>query len=317
MLENDNEINNNKIENDLDSKILFSIITSTYNRGYCISNLYNSLKRQSFNCFEWIVINDGSTDNTFELFSNWLKEDNLFKIRYLEQENKGLIRSLNKAIDLATGEYIIKVDSDDYLTDDCLKFFSDKIKTINGNVYAVGAQRGYDINHPIKGCWPLIDREKGYVDATDLERKKYMLDADMCEAWKTNVLKKYPFNVWENEKFAPEQITFYQIALDGYKIRWYAKVVCINDYKSDGLTKGADRLVKENPMGYAMMYDHMLNYKISFLTKCKAALQCDILCILSKNLKYINYNGNKFYKYIVLLFAVIWARRRKKQFDRI
>lgn len=297
--------------------MLFSIITSTYNRGYIIENLYRSLQRQSCKDFEWIVINDGSLDNTSYLFSLWMKEKNQFQIRYYEQSNMGLIRSLNKAISLAKGDYIIKMDSDDYMTDDCLCFFEKEIKKISGKIYGVGGQRGKDIDSPLKGSFPYIDKHLGYIDASDLERKKYNLDADMCEAWQAKVLKKYPFQVWKDEKFAPEQIVFYQIALDGYKIRWFAKVVCINDYISDGLTINSNRLIKENPMGYAMMYDHMLNYNISFFEKCKAALQCDILTILSHNISYLKKNPHKFYKYIMFPASIIWAYRRKKQFDKI
>lgn len=297
--------------------MLFSIITSTYNRGYTIENLYRSLQRQNFSDFEWIVIDDGSSDNTSILFENWLKEKNSFDIRYYKQENQGLIRSLNKAINLAKGKYVIKVDSDDYITDDCLYFFFEKVKGIQGNVYGVGAQRGEDIQTPIKGTWPYIPDNHEYIETSDLHRKEYNLDADMCEAWRTDILKKYPFKVWPTEKFAPEQITFFQIALDGYKIRWFAKVVCINDYKADGLTKGADKLVKENPMGYAMMYDHMLNYDITLIEKMKAALQCDILSILGKNPKYIIRNENKSIKILMFPLALVWSIRRKKQFKKI
>ena len=297
--------------------MLFSVVTSTYNRGYIIENLYRSLQRQNFTDFEWIVIDDGSTDQTEKLFSKWIEEDNKFTIKYFKQENIGLIRSLNKAFNKACGEYIIKVDSDDYITDDCLEFFASKIKNISGDVYAVAGIRGKTIDNPIKGSWPLIDENVGYVDATDLERKKYNLDADMCEAWRKDILIKYPLKVWETEKFAPEQISFFQIALDGYKIRWFSKILCICNYRNDGLTLGADKLVKENPMGYAMMYDHMLNYDISIKGKLVAALQCDTLAIVGKNPHYIFKYKHVLYKIIMFPLALFLSIRRKRQFNKL
>lgn len=295
--------------------MLFSVITSTYNRGYIIENLYQSLKRQKTNNFEWIVIDDGSDDDTGLLFEKWMKEDNMFLIRYYKQANQGLIYSLNKAINLAKGDYIIKVDSDDYLTDDCLAFFESEIQCVNGKLYGISGMRGIDLNTPIKG-WPTIDKNIGWVDASDLERKKYNLDADMCEAWKKEVLVKYPFQLWPGEKFAPEQITLNQIALEGYKIRWYSKIICICNYRNDGLTKGVSKLIKDNPMGYAMMYNHMLNYDISIKEKLYAALQCDIQSILGHNLRYINKNGHIFLKYITFPLSLLWSIRRKIQYKK-
>lgn len=82
------------------------------------------------------------------------------------------------------------------------------------------------------------------MDATNLQRDKYNLDADMCEAYKTDIFKKYPMAEWPGEKFAPEQIALNEIALDGYKVRWHADIIYICDYLNDGLTKGSRILEK-------------------------------------------------------------------------
>ena len=95
-----------------------TIFTATYNRGHLIGRLYESLKRQNVFDFEWLVIDDGSQDNTKDLFENWLNEENRFQIRYYYQENQGLIRALNKGVSLARGEFFAKVDSDDYVVND-------------------------------------------------------------------------------------------------------------------------------------------------------------------------------------------------------
>lgn len=296
-----------------------TIFTATYNRGYIIEKLYNSLKRQKEFDFEWLVIDDGSEDNTQQLFEKWIEEDNEFKIRYYRQENIGLIRSLNRGIKLARGVYFSKIDSDDYLADSYTEDILNWIDTIGNedDIYAVAGIKGIDENTPIKQTWPLIDKEIGYVDATDLERKNYNLDADMSEAWKTEILRKYEFPVWKGEKFAPEQIVFFQIALDGYKIRWFPKIIQICEYQEDGLTKGSDKLVKENPMGYAMMYNHMLKYSESIKFKLRAALQCNVLSIIGKSPSYILKSNAIIYSFIMLPFSFIVAIRRYLQFIKI
>ena len=81
-----------------------TVFTSTYNRGYCLNRCYNSLLRQSVKDFEWIIIDDGSNDNTKEIVAEWIKRDNKFKIRYFYKENGGLHTGYNKAIEMAESE---------------------------------------------------------------------------------------------------------------------------------------------------------------------------------------------------------------------
>lgn len=102
-----------------------TVFTPTYNRAYIIEKLYRSLQRQTFEDFEWLVVDDGSNDDTEKLFSEWQKEENKFPIRFYKQENKGKCQAINTALDLAEGLLFFTVDSDDYLTDDALQKISD------------------------------------------------------------------------------------------------------------------------------------------------------------------------------------------------
>ena len=99
-----------------------TVFTPTYNRAYIISNLYNSLCRQTFKDFEWLIVDDGSTDNTEELVNKWINDANSgFSIRYFKKENGGKPSAINYGVDCAEGELFFTVDSDDYLTDDALE----------------------------------------------------------------------------------------------------------------------------------------------------------------------------------------------------
>lgn len=296
-----------------------TIFTATYNRGHLIHRLYESLKRQSNFDFEWLVIDDGSSDNTRELFKIWATENNPFTIRYYYQENQGLIRALNKGISLANGKYFSKIDSDDYVED----YFSENIlrwiEDIDDSedIYAVSGLRVTCDGIPLKGIWPKFPEDSLYVDATDLEREKYNLDADMSEAWKTDILKQHPFPVWDNEKFAPEQLVLYDIALKGLKIRWYSVPMTICEYQEGGLTLGASKLEKENPMGYAMMYNQNLKIYKSFKRNLFDAMQMIALTVYAGNISYLKKSNNKFATAIMFPAGVLLAIRRRLQYSKI
>ena len=98
-----------------------TVFTPTYNRAYIIEDLYRSLQRQTYRDFEWLVVDDGSADNTKELFERWQQEYNPFPIRYVRQENGGKCRAINRGLELAEGRLFLNVDSDDYLTDDAIE----------------------------------------------------------------------------------------------------------------------------------------------------------------------------------------------------
>lgn len=295
---------------------LITVFTATYNRGHLIQRIYQSLLRQKEFNFEWLVIDDGSQDRTEELFNEWLQRENPFEIRYYRQKNQGLIRTLNRGINLARGDFFSKIDSDDYVVDDYAANISKWVASIENStsIYAVSGVRVTPDGIPLKGKWPDIPRELGFVDATDLERAAYDLDADMCEAWRTDVLRNYPFPVWNGEKFAPEQIVFNQIALDGYKIRWYPVAMSICEYQEGGLTKGARKLEIENPMGYAMMYNHKLKYDIPFAQKLRCAMQCTALSIVGRNPQYILQTNLPIAAIATLFPGVLLAIRRKWQY---
>jgi len=296
-------------------KTILTIFTATYNRGHLIRRLYESLLRQSNFKFEWLVVDDGSTDGTSELFESILSKSHPFEIRYYKQENKGLIRSLNLGVQLAKGAFFSKIDSDDYLTDDYSKQVLKWIEDIKGEdkIYGVGGLKVNQRMEPMTGKWPIINGE--YVDATDIERKLYRLDADMSEAWRTDILKKYPFPVWPGEKFAPEQITFFTIALDGYKIRWRNIPINVCEYQEDGLTLGAFNLQKNNPMGYAMMYNQLLDIPSNgFIANLRNAVQMFSMAFVGQHPCYGFKSRHLFYRLLAFVPGYLLSIRRLHQF---
>lgn len=295
-----------------------TIHTATYNRAYILENAYVSLKNQTCKNFEWIITDDGSTDNTEKMVKEWLKNDNGFRIIYNKLNHVGIPRALNSGANLATYPWFMMLDSDDKLlpnTVEKVTLWLEEIK--NDDSFAgVGFARCYPNGEYMKNQTPIIDKKLGYVDATHLERKKYNLNMDMCEVHRTKLLKKFPFQYWKSEKYAPEQLNFYEIALEGFKLRWRKDKLYICDYLPDGQTRD-NKLVKNNPMGFAMMYNQNLLFHKTLKERFNDVLQVTALSMYAKNLQYIWKSNNLFLTIITLPLGIILGLRRKIQFKNL
>lgn len=228
-----------------------TVFTPAYNRGYIIENLYHSLQRQNFRDFEWIVIDDGSTDDTESIFEKIQQEKNDFPITYKKVKNGGKHRAINHGVPMAKGELFFIVDSDDYLTDSALEIVDKIERSIpeeKKNMFAgICGCRGYGEEQSIGETF-----EGDILDATSLERVKYGIKGDKAEVFYTAVLKKYPFPEFENEKFITENVVWEKIAYNGLKLRFFNEIIYICNYRQDGLTAQGDGLFDKNPKGYGL-----------------------------------------------------------------
>lgn len=209
---------------------MLTILTPAYNRAYTLQRAYDSLCRQTSFDFEWVVVDDGSTDNTEELMLGWEAETTAFPITYVKQENGGKHRAVNRGVALAKGGYILILDSDDYLTDDA-------VETISKWTQEIAELPGFAGVSGLKDGANNGNMTADYVDAKNTERMKYGLQGDKAEVYKTEIMRKYPFPEFEGEKFLRENSVWDAIALDGYKLRWYNRIIYKCEYLEDGLTK--------------------------------------------------------------------------------
>lgn len=292
-----------------------TILTATYNRADLLPDLYESLLRQNNKQFIWLVVDDGSVDNTRELVENWKNRDNGFEIRFIKQPNGGKNRAVNKGVMNIDTPYTMIIDSDDYLTDDAVKFLLggiDSISELDGFA-GVSGMRGI-IDASSNNIKSINSNFEAYIDATNLDRQKYGINHDCCEVYLTKLLKLHPFVVWEGEKFTPEQVVWNQLAIEGYKLRWFPKVTCIVRYQEDGLTKDSWNLYKSNPMGYAMMFNHSLKYPQSFKKKLYSIIQMICCCFISGNIGYISMSNAPFLSFLLIPIGYALSLRRKLQF---
>ena len=207
------------------------------------------------------------------------------------------------------------VDSDDYLTDDAIAFLTDAAREIeeDDSFAGVAGLRGTDSRTPLEE--PSYPRDE-YVIANNLERKRYRIENDACEVYKTRILASHPFPVWPNEKFVPEQVVWNQLALEGYRLRWYNRVTTVVRYQKDGLTNDSWRLLRDNPMGYALMFNHLLLSNSSFTSKIINTVQFISCCLLGKEPAYMLHCNQRILCALLLLPGWGLSKRRQAQFKR-
>lgn len=246
---------------------MVTIFTPTFNRAYIIGNLYESLCHQTNFDFEWIVVDDGSTDDTQSFFQEITRKLNPFAITYVKQQNGGKHRAINRGVQLARGELFFIVDSDDRLTENAVDLVHNWVKSLphEGKWAGVAGLKGYDRFNMVGTTF-----EGEFLDATSLERPKKGITGDKAEVFFAEVLRQFPFQEFEGEKFLTEDTVWLKIALAGYSLRWYNTIIYLCDYLEDGLTKNLQKIVYENPQGalyttqiYLECFQHNIRKKYS------------------------------------------------------
>lgn len=230
--------------------VTVTVFTPTYNRAYIIENLYRSLQRQTSKDFEWLIVDDGSTDNTEEVIRNWQNEENEFSIRYYKKKNGGKCRAINYGVDFAEGLLFFNVDSDDYLTDDAVEKVIKWEKTLpkDGKFCGVVGNLGTSVTET-----PNTHIQGEYRDATLLER--YMeftenpIDGERAPVFYTEIQKKYKYPEFDGEKFMTPAVTWNRMSNDGYKVRLFDDIIWIYKYQNDGITAQGNMNFIKNPQG--------------------------------------------------------------------
>ena len=237
--------------------MLVTFLTPTYNRAYILGKLYDSLCIQRDKDFEWLIIDDGSGDETEQLAQQWKGEAD-FPIRYYKQENGGKHRALNTGIPLAQAPWIFIIDSGDQVTPEAMDFIRRWTQEVEGRPEFAGvAGVRRTPGGKTVGEYPA---GKTYVDAPDIKRRMYQLEGDKAEVYRTDILRKYPFPEYEGEKFLSECAVWNRIGMDGYLIRWYPEALSVSEYLADGLTKSEDKEAR-NYKGYTYVIRQQLMFE--------------------------------------------------------
>ena len=256
-----------------------TLFTPTYNRAYILTQLYRSVQRQTFHDFEWLIIDDGSTDDTEQLVSSWIEEGNSFPIRYYKQQNGGKCRAINRALDLAQGELFFVMDSDDYLTDQALERVAYWESTIQNkeNYAGVLGNRGtsevYSPNRSLGSEFRDISMFERYREYT-----KDVVDGERADVWYTEVHRRYKYPEFRGENFMTEAVAWNRMAADGLIVRAFDEIIWVCNYLEDGLTQKGKTLFYKNPCGAGLVLKEkadFLRYPIRKKMKMWYTFYCD------------------------------------------
>lgn len=236
---------------------LITVFTPAYNRAHTIGRTYESLRAQDCKDFVWLVVDDGSTDNTAQLVREWQKRDNGFEIRYVYKENGGMHTAHNVAYEHIDTELNVCIDSDDKLAPGAIQTIIDQWGQVKDRGYA--GMIGLDADMAtgqIVGCgFPESMTETtviGYYTQGGKGDKKLV--------YRTDIIRQYPiYPVFEGEKYVSLAYKYRLIDQD-YKMAVLNEVLCEVEYQMDGSSMNMYRQYLKNPKGFAFWRTVCMQY---------------------------------------------------------
>lgn len=250
-------------------KPYITILTPVYNRATLLPRLFESLLCQTFKDFEWIAVDDGSTDNTREVLSDLKRRcGDAFHMTCLYKDNGGKHTAVNMGVQLAKGDLTLILDSDDELPPTAIGDILAKYNTVKNEdkvdvlCFYMAHRSGQVIGRPVL--------DNILTDSLNL-RYKIKVRGDMCEIFKTSVLRENPFPVISNERFCPEALMLNRIALK-HKMLLCQDVVYLRDYLDGGLTDNIVRIRMNSPCASMLTYAELITCPVPFMTRVLAAI---------------------------------------------
>ena len=277
-----------------------TVFTPTYNRAYLLPQLYNSLLRQTNKDFIWLVIDDGSIDNTKELIQHWIT-DSKIDIQYIYQDNQGMHGAHNTAYKNINTELNVCIDSDDFMPNDAihkiLKFWKE------------------NKNNQVAGIIGLDSDKNGKIIGTKIPEKikksslsdlyfKHKVKGDKKLILRTDVVKKYPnYPIFKDEKFVPLGYLYNLIDQD-YKLLTLNEVLCIVEYMEDGSSLNIFKQYKKNPKGFAFSRIARMKNPQSSFDLIKNTIHYVSSSLFSKNTFFLNESPKKIVTFLAIPFGI-------------
>ncbi|RST72546.1 glycosyltransferase family 2 protein [Siminovitchia acidinfaciens] len=280
---------------------LLTVFTPTYNRAYCLDNCYQSLLRQTSKDFVWLIVDDGSTDNTKQLVDEWIK-DNKIEIRYYWQENLGMHGAHNTAYDLIHTEINVCIDSDDCMPDDAVekinafwrKFGSEEVSGIIG-------LDSYTNQQIIGTKLPVHLKSSTLFDLYH----KYGVMGDKKLVYRTTLTKQYRYPIFANEKYVGLAYKYYMLDKQ-YKMLLLNEVLCCVEYLPDGSSLNMLNQYVKNPKGFAFYRKELMKLPFASLTfKFRQAIHYVSSSLLMDNKKFLGESPNKGLTILAIPFGIL------------
>ena len=259
---------------DMESKMpLLTIFTPTYNRADLLFKLYKSLREQRLYNFEWLIVDDGSTDHTSLVIEEIRGENqDRFPIRYYQKGNGGKHTAINVGVREAKGDLFFIVDSDDLLTPDAVSTItSDWQKTKSEQIFGISYLRGH-ISCPNNAFGHTYSQESSFIgNYIDVRYNRGVSGEDHAEIFRTELLRDFPFTEYPNERFMSEAIVWIRLG-KRWKMLFVNKIIYLAEYVDGGLTLQGKRLRFQCPLGGIEGSLETMSHEFHLRTRIKQTL---------------------------------------------
>ena len=242
----------------------FTVLTATFNRAHLLEGLYQSLCAQTLHDFEWVIVDDGSTDGTKELVAAWKP---FFPIRYTWKPNGGKHTAINEGVQQAGGNFIAIVDSDDRLVPRALERLEHHWSQI-GNPTLFSTLVGLCCAEDGSVFGNTLSQD--CVDVFNLREAQKLEGADRWGMIRTDILKKFRYPEFKNERFMLEGVVWNRI-LKKYAIRYVNEPLLIACYARGGLGRQGD-LRFSSPKGAVVYHTELAFSNASVEVRVKSAI---------------------------------------------
>ena len=267
---------------------LITVFTPAFNRAHTIWRTYQSLCRQTCKDFIWMVIDDGSTDNTAELVLKW-KENSEFEIIYIYQQNQGMHGAHNTAYQNITTELNVCIDSDDYMPDGAIELITNFWRNNGSEKYAGIIGLDVDLNQQIIGTeFPNNLKETTLTDFYANGGK-----GDKKLVYRTEVIKKYPeYPIFDNEKYVGLAYK-YMLIDQNYTLLTINRPLVVVEYQQDGSSNNMLRQYWNNPKGFAFYRKTEMVLAPTLKRRFMSCIHYVSSSIISKNKNFIKESPKK------------------------
>ena len=252
----------------MENGFLLSIITPTYNRADLLINCFHSLQRQTSRSFEWIIVDDGSSDKTKEVVASVREQSPEMPITYVYKENGGKHTALNASHPYLHGGYVLILDSDDTLVDTAVNDVYEAWLPYmdRPEIGVVVLLKGKTPDSPIA----YVKEENVPVDLLKCKRI-CSSGSDCCEVLRTELFRRYPLPVFPGEKFISEGVLWKQVNQE-HQYVYVNKVIYLCDYLADGLTRSGRAMRVKSPLGGMLNSSLNMDPRNSLKTRLKNGL---------------------------------------------
>ena len=289
--------------------ILLTVFTPAYNRAHTLPRTYQSLLNQDCKEFIWLIVDDGSTDETAELVRSWQTRDNGFEIQYVYKENGGMHTAHNTAYENIQTELNVCIDSDDCLAEGAVKKILDMRDKVRDKGYAGLIGLDADFQGEIIGQGFRSNLKEttlsAYYAAGGAGDKKLV--------YRTDIINQYPpYPVFEGEKYVALAYK-YRLIDQEYKLAVLDEVLCNVEYQEDGSSGTMWKQYLKSPKGFAFWRKICMQYPMSKKRLFVDCVHYVSSSILAHNKKFIAESPKRVLTVLAIPFGIILTLEVKRK----